>query len=247
MKPSTSRPQVAQFYWEARPLELDSYAGNLLTILNSLGETSTALSCWIADDESLMVRTPETDWQRVQSHLVAHRERWKHAGRHYSASLTSFHNGRIGPAATRIALRCGITQPSTTLWFANYLTLEFKPGADGELWSLDHADHIFRLICEILLPRWASLGPVGFPQRTVDDELAGCPIVAARLYLAPSIPAPAVMPPPSQVERWENRASLIRVVPGWFNPADDEQLRAWQQAHAALSSVGSLRPMADAP
>lgn len=227
--------------WAARARSVEEYALDLANLHNELAALDYRFVPWFTslDDPSIEIALPE----ELAAYLLRHPETWRHGKSEYHAWEAAFSNGQRKGASVELSIKCGIDQPSTTVWFPNQFTLSLYGPA--RLDSFSNVDTVLRLIESVVGtfdPRWVAFGPRESAEQSLEDVYSGLPPPAWTLYvqterpeLVTALQAPFIAVPLA-------RGILVRTPKDWPDPTlqrDADSMRALTQL---LVGAGIVAP-----
>lgn len=235
-----------EYSWGARQQPLDRDVDALFDFLARLGALHPPFVRWALAPVDLAKPRPlelvDLREKVAEAYALAER-RWTHGDTEYSAhEVRLVSDPALAPSA-EIALTAGITQPSTTVDFAN--ACRFRFWGPGRVETVNEPSLVRAFVfagVSSFAPRWTSCGPKGWPERSMDDLMDGKPPVAWMLHVSPPYGMPSPVPPPGWIEPAPDGGTLVCTVNEWFDPTRPEHVDQAARVRAQLSAEGVLRP-----
>jgi hypothetical protein len=216
--------------------------------VHGLSGGSISWGQWFLDaPDGLKPLSVETAHSELSAELHRRIETWKHGPNTYGAHECGLTNGRHKQLRLDIKLHAGITQQSTTVWFANYCTISIwapQSGAFGEVASIQ------RLLLALATIYRAAWGVVASPKlnlQSFEDTLLGVPKVGWLNYFDGSYPRPALLNANAAVYATGDGGWLCRALDDWFSEDDPRHVEAAQSLKEDLTRDGVLRPRVTPP
>jgi hypothetical protein len=237
--PPAARRYAGSLYWDARPQTLAAYATTLCHCLDQLRPRAPVLERWYVEGSAGATLLDERAVERVLRELEASRSTWEFDGVQYSGSKVTVSNVRKGPRRCELALSCGITVPSTSIWFAN--SLSFEAWCPSEAFpDLPSFQALIALLVTNFAPAWASVVTPQQEERSLEEIYGGVPQVGWFTVFEPAYG----VPPPSaayDVRVLANGSHLLRLIDEPFDERNSEHHERRRQAEQTLRKAGFLR------
>jgi hypothetical protein len=234
-----ARRYRGSFYWDAREQSLASYAVQLDHCLEQLRSRSPVLERFYIDGAAGGTLLDEHAVERLTAELTANRRTWELHGVEYAGSEVTVSNLRKGPLRCEFTLSCGITVPSTSVWFANSLTFDACAPSDA-FPDLESFVALSALIVTNFAPAWGSVVTSRQEERSLEDIYGGVPQVGFLTVFAPEYGTPPPSPDYS-VRLLANGSHLVRVTEEWLDDRNTAHVERRERAAQTLRAAGLLR------
>jgi hypothetical protein len=225
-------------HWDPREQSLQSYAATTLDVLDFLSARSAVFERWYIRGDGLTL-LEEDRTQQLTRELEANVRTWEFNEINYSGHAAKLSNGRRGSRELKLHLACGISIPSTGIWFANQIHVELFGPSEG-FPDPSALEALFARLIEDFQPAWAAVLTANTPDRSVEELYRGVPHVG--WYTALSAEYGALPPLDAAVTTLASGHRVVRCVDTWFDDQDPDQLERREKTALALADAGLLRP-----
>jgi hypothetical protein len=234
-----ARRYLGSLYWDAREQTLVSYATTLLDVLAQLTPREEVFERWFLSDTTGATPLREPATPQLTQELQANRREWELHGVPYSAHQAAVTNARVGHKRCNFELACGITAPSTGIWFANQLHFEFFGPSPGFA-DPSAVEQLLMLLIENFCPAWGTIVTPHSPEPALEELYQGVPRVgwftafAPEYGIPPATDSATVLPAPGG---WH----LVRATDDWFHDRNPDHVDRVLRTRHALEHAGLLR------